>query len=141
MDGQTQARLKQLPKVDALLSDGACQSLIDLHGRPLVVDAIRDILAEIRMELRDNHAATLPDAHTIIQRAEDHLNRHARTSLRRVVNATGIVLHTNLGRAPLADEALQAIREVGEGYSNLEYDTTAGARGSWLASGTSGRIS
>jgi len=60
----------------------------------------------------------------------DELDARLRPSLRRVLNATGVVVHTNLGRAPLADAALERVRELGAGYSNLEFDLKAGSRGS-----------
>jgi L-seryl-tRNA(Ser) seleniumtransferase len=109
-------RLRDLPSVDELAR---------AVGDPLAVDAARAVLSRAREEIR---AGFEPGDLAARVEAEIALLRGPR--LRRALNATGIVVHTNLGRAPLADAALDRIREVGGGYSNLEYDVTAGTRGS-----------
>jgi L-seryl-tRNA(Ser) seleniumtransferase len=91
----------------------------------LVVAAVRAALAHARQLVRDGGNAWVSD-----QAVMDHVQRLSRPSLQRVINATGVVLHTNLGRAPLAKEALRAALEVGGGYSNLEFDLAGGQRGS-----------
>ncbi len=112
--------LRQLPSVDALLAEAS--ELVTRYGRPATVEAIRAALAEAR-------AAGEPwPAEHLLARAAELLGRPP--SLRPVLNATGVIVHTNLGRAPLAAHALERARAVAAGYANLEYDLAAGARGS-----------
>jgi L-seryl-tRNA(Ser) seleniumtransferase len=87
--------------------------------------AARTVLEQAREEIRAG-----ADPGDLQARLRDELARARQTRLRRVLNATGVIVHTNLGRAPLAEEALARVAEVARGYSNLEYDLTAGARGS-----------
>src|SRR6185312_16380271 len=112
--------LRHLPSVDALLADAA--ELVATYGRPATVDALRAALAEARA------AGEARPGERLLARAEELLGRPP--SLRPALNATGVIVHTNLGRAPLAAHALERARAVGSGYSNLEYDLNAGARGS-----------
>jgi L-seryl-tRNA(Ser) seleniumtransferase len=92
---------------------------------PLAVEAARRVLAQAREEIR---AGAEPGDLDVRLSAE--LAGARRPRLRRVINATGVIVHTNLGRAPLASEAIARVEEVARGYSNLEYDLTAGSRGS-----------
>ncbi|HKY96235.1 MAG TPA: L-seryl-tRNA(Sec) selenium transferase [Gemmatimonadaceae bacterium] len=115
---------RALPSVSSLLETAEVQSLIDRHPRALVVDAIRDAIAAAR---DSGTALSHSDWHSRISEA---LVRRQTRSLVGVINATGVVLHTNLGRAPLAAAAVEAIREIASGYTNLEYDLTEGTRGS-----------
>jgi L-seryl-tRNA(Ser) seleniumtransferase len=118
-------RLRDLPSVDKLLAEPSLRALADEHGRELVVRAARAALARAREEITAGfEAADLP------ARVVEDLDRLVAPRLRRVVNATGVVVHTNLGRAPLAPEALARVEEVARGYSNLEYDLGPGRRGS-----------
>jgi L-seryl-tRNA(Ser) seleniumtransferase len=117
--------LRELPSVDELAGRKELEALVDRHGRPLVVASARAALARAREEVR----AGFP-AGDLVERTAEELAARLRPSLRRVLNATGVVVHTNLGRAPLADAALERVREIGAGYSNLEYDVEAGTRGS-----------
>jgi L-seryl-tRNA(Ser) seleniumtransferase len=114
-------RLRDLPSVDELARS---ERLADFP-RVLVVDAGRFVLARAREEIQSGH-----EPGDLVQRVLEELARVAGPRLRRVLNATGVVLHTNLGRAPLAAEALARIHEIGGGYSSLEYDLVEGARGS-----------
>ena len=109
-------KLRDLPSVDEL-----ARGLDD----PLAVDAARRVLEQAREEIR---AGAEPGDLTLRLGAELASSRRPR--LRRVINATGVIVHTNLGRAPLAAEAIARVVEVARGYSNLEYDLSAGARGS-----------
>jgi L-seryl-tRNA(Ser) seleniumtransferase len=113
--------LRELPSVDELLRD---PSLAD-EPRPLLVEAARDALARAREEIR---AGVAPG--DLVERVRAELETRRDPRLRRVINATGVIVHTNLGRAPLAAAALDRVREAGRGFSNLEYDLRAGARGS-----------
>src|SRR5579875_771259 len=122
------AALRALPSVDRLLRHPLLSAL---PPTPLRVEAARQALEAARAAIQAGAAP--PSAEAL---AREVLARYAaldQPSLRPVINATGVIIHTNLGRAPLSDEALAAMRAVAEGYSNLEYDLDAGARGSRLA--------
>ena len=114
-------RLRDLPSVDRLLADERLAGA----PRPLAVAAVRSALEQAREDIRAGRDPGDP-----VERALGLLAEVRRPSLRRVINATGVLVHTNLGRAPLAPEALVRAAEIGAGYSNLEYDVAAGARGS-----------
>lgn len=121
----TDAR-RRLPAVGVLLERAAVRTLGERAPRDLVADAVRRVIDAARV---NPAAAPADDAAwdtAIVQEVDRALVR----SLRPVINATGVVLHTNLGRAPLAAQALAAVRDVAAGYSNLEYDLSAGTRGS-----------
>ncbi len=118
-------RLRALPSVDELAGRPELVPLAEMHGRSLVVEAARRALGRARAEIRAGYEPADP-----VELARAELEALLRPRLRRVLNATGVVIHTNLGRAPLAAEALARVQEVGSGYSNLEYDLDAGARGS-----------
>ncbi len=118
-------RLRDLPSVDRLLADERLGALADEHGHELVLTAARVALARAREEIRAGFEQEDLPARAIVE-----LDRLLAPRLRRVINGTGVVVHTNLGRAPLSEYALDRVREVGRGYSNLEYDLDAGARGS-----------
>ena len=92
---------------------------------PLAVEAARIVLARAREEIK---AGSRPG--DLAERLQEEIGRARAPHLRRVVNATGVIVHTNLGRAPLAEVALDRIRDIARGYSNLEYDVAAGGRGS-----------
>jgi L-seryl-tRNA(Ser) seleniumtransferase len=109
-------RLRDLPSVDEL-----ARAVDD----PLAVDSARAVLTRAREEIRAGF-----DPGDLEDRVRLELAAARRPSLRRTLNATGVLVHTNLGRAPLAEVALERVKEVGRGYSNLEYDLTAGVRGS-----------
>jgi L-seryl-tRNA(Ser) seleniumtransferase len=117
---------RALPSVNTLLEHEEIRELIDSAPRTLVVDAVRRAVAAARDGT--DSAPDTGEAWAVAVRAE--LGRAQRPSLRPVINATGVVLHTNLGRAPLARPAIDAMVAVSTGYSNLEYDLDAGARGS-----------
>ena len=117
--------LRALPSVDRLLREERVVALEADYPRALIVAAARESLDDARRRLVAGDEA--PDLPGLV---EQHLAGAARPTLRRAINATGVVIHTNLGRAPLSADALAAMREVGGGYSNLEYDLDAGARGS-----------
>jgi len=120
--------LRQLPSVDRLLREPASEQLAGRYSHELVVQALRDAMGDARAAMRAG--APLPDADAILRAAGALLERSLRPSLRPAINATGVIIHTNLGRAPLSEDALQAIREVAIGYSNLEYRLEEGVRGS-----------
>jgi L-seryl-tRNA(Ser) seleniumtransferase len=114
-----------LPSVNLLLETSAVHSLLEHHPREIVLDAVRSAINAARDagQFRRTEEEWID---SIVAAVRDI----TRPSLRRVINATGVVLHTNLGRAPLADVAIRAIEEVAQGFSNLEYDIEKGQRGS-----------
>jgi L-seryl-tRNA(Ser) seleniumtransferase len=127
------ALLRKIPSVDELLGRPLLTGLSQRAGRALVLDATRHVLAAVRTELAEAGALETFLEHASIDGLERRIVREVEAwltpSLRPVINATGVVLHTNLGRAPISMEALDRVREAAAGYSNLEYDLAAGARG------------
>ena len=122
------ARLITLPSVDSLLNLSRIQNLVSLFGRQAVVSNLRDILAKIRQELREN-ANIIIDELSIVSACEKQINITQRSSIYAMFNLTGTVLHTNLGRALLPDEAINAIVTAMRFPCNLEYDIETGGRG------------
>ena len=123
---------RKLPSVDELLHSPALASIIAADGQAAVTDAARAVLTRLRAEI----AAARLDAAAVdlaLSGISDAVMRQVRQSLsyslRPVINATGVILHTNLGRAPLAASALEHIAEASSGYSNLEFDVETGERG------------
>jgi L-seryl-tRNA(Ser) seleniumtransferase len=114
-----------LPSVNLLLETSAVHSLLEHHPRQIVLDAVRSAI---------NAARTAGQFHRTEEEWIDSIvaavRDSTRPSLRRVINATGVVIHTNLGRAPLSRDALESMQRVGAGYSNLEIDIESGQRGS-----------
>ncbi len=122
---------KNIPAVDSLMNTATAQNLSALYGRDLLLQALRETLEDRRAEVQSGQS--VPDTASILARTETTLQRWLEPSLKPVINATGIILHTNLGRAPLSEETLQAMRDAAAGYSNLEFDLSAGKRGKrWL---------
>ena len=122
---------RSIPSIDALLAAEEFVGLVGDYGHERVVAAARRVLDGVRGAIAAGDVRRgLSETASYVADVADVLERDAVPSLREVVNATGVVLHTNLGRAPLADVAAQAMAAVARGYSNLEYDIDAGARGS-----------
>jgi L-seryl-tRNA(Ser) seleniumtransferase len=122
--------LRNLPSIDKLLKTEAANTLIAQFGRPLVLDAFRSILDAARTAFRQTQQ--IPSEQDIFKQAETLLQAWTAPTLRPVINASGVIVHTNLGRAPLSKTAIQAATDVALGYSNLEYDLDKGRRGSRL---------
>lgn len=122
-----------LPSVDDLLQDSAVASLVEAQGQPATVEAIRVVLARVREEITTGHLHNEEAVQLAISGLPGGIARQLDSamqfSLKPVINATGVILHTNLGRAPLAASALKRIAEVAGSYSNLEFDIPAGERG------------
>ncbi|MBT9584789.1 L-seryl-tRNA(Sec) selenium transferase [bacterium] len=116
------SKLQQLPSIDRLLSSAAAQQWLDHFPRPQIVDCLRRAVQEARQQ----GGGLEPD---ILVRAEQILSGLFQPSLVPVINATGILLHTNLGRSPLSPRALQQVQLLCQGYSNLELDLESGQRG------------
>ncbi len=117
-----------LPPVDRLLKSPALAALVTAHGRAPVVEAVRAALENLRAEISAGGSPDVSDA-SVAALAAAVLERAMTPTLRPVFNLTGTVLHTNLGRAPLPQEALDAIASVARGASSLEYDLATGKRG------------
>ncbi len=126
-DTEKNRLLRQLPSVDEVLASDAGRRLEARHGRTLLTRAARRAVAEARRRLLSGEQKIPAVGQAALEEA---LAEEARPGLRRVINATGVVLHTNLGRAPLAEAAVERLREVAERYCNLEYDIATGERGS-----------
>jgi L-seryl-tRNA(Ser) seleniumtransferase len=123
-----QSDLSSLPSVDALLNEPGVLDLVAANGRPLVVDAIRATLDQVRQAMLAGQAR--PGDADLLSGVARLLAQWTGPTLRPAINATGVVIHTNLGRVPLCDDAIRAMEAVARGYSNLEYDLEAGQRGS-----------
>lgn len=122
--------LRALPSVEQLLQSGQAADLMARYGRPLTVAAVRAALQQTRAAAAQS--APLPDRAHLLAQASALLATWTNPSLLPVINATGVILHTNLGRAPLSAAALAAIEATGRGYSTLEFDLASGKRGSRL---------
>jgi len=121
-------KLRALPAVEKLLGAEPLVAALASLPRTVVIAAVREELAAVRARLRRGGEAA-PDAAEIATAAAARARRAAKPQLVRVLNATGIVLHTNLGRAPLAEAARRAVNDVAAGYCSLEYDLETGKRG------------
>src|SRR6202050_4671138 len=123
---------RKLPSVNEVIAAAALSSLAASYGRDSTVDAVRVVLARLREEitsgLLEENALDLALS-GLASAVEKQLRQSLSYSLRPVINATGVILHTNLGRAPLGDAALEHIRETAASYSNLEFDLESGERG------------
>ena len=123
--------LQKLPSLDALLQEKRSDSMISRYGRKLTTYAIRASLESYREAIKKG--ANSPENGSIIEHAESLIFTWLKPSLVPVINASGIILHTNLGRAPLSEETITAMQMVSSSYSTLEYDLTEGKRGKrWM---------
>jgi L-seryl-tRNA(Ser) seleniumtransferase len=133
MDDQRKIFLRNLPKIDEVILLLEKSGIYDWAAREIVIEACRNVVQNLRETIIEAKEKDLPkfslDAASVAGDVERLIKGFYRYHLVRVVNATGVILHTNLGRAPLCPEALQRILEVGKGYSNLEFDLAAGERG------------
>ena len=123
--------LRQIPSVDELLAQPRLAALIERVDRELLVEITRTVLADLRGRITGEGTATAIalDSSALEERIASMVERVLASSLEPVINATGVILHTNLGRAPLSGAAVEEIRRCATSYSNLEYDLEAGARG------------
>lgn len=121
---------RQIPSLDYLLETPTSQQLIKQSSRTFVRDCLRQVLEQLRSEISQEKLPLTTDIVVLIaEKLQQLWQQRQKLSLRPVINATGTLLHTNLGRAPLAEEALQEIMVIASGYSNLEYDLNKGGRG------------
>lgn len=125
--------LAKIPQVEQLLQEDKLQTLQRRLPRQVVVDGVRSTLQRLRKQILSSEEAWFPEDYLqrgqIVQRVIDELEQMLRPSLHRVINATGVVVHTNLGRSPLAREAGEQIGDIASSYSNLEIDEGSGSRG------------
>ena len=122
--------LRNLPAIEQLLQ--ASGDLIAAYGRPLTLDALRTTLDDVRARFKQDPELALPSQAEILSLAESRLISWTKPTLIPVINATGVIIHTNLGRAPLSKATIAAMQVAAQGYSNLEYDLDKGKRGSRL---------
>jgi len=125
--------LRKIPSVDDILSRPKMMDLLKIHARHVVVEAVRKGLGRLREEIL--HREELPELgdnlfENLYSLFQKEIDLQVQPRLRRVINATGVVIHTNLGRAPLHPSAIEHLIEVSKAYSNLEYDLDRGERGS-----------
>lgn len=129
-----QQALRKIPSVEDILSRQEMSELLKVHPRTVVLEAVRRGLRQLREKILKGGESFLADEalfsfETLFPRFKKEIDLQAQPKLRRVINATGIVIHTNLGRAPLHPLALKQMVEVAKAYSNLEYDLVRGERG------------
>ncbi len=124
--------LRDLPSVDELLQTKTAAELIARFGRPLTLSAIRETLDKIRVRFSSGSITVLPLHDLVLAQTDVLLGEWIKPTLLPVINASGVILHTNLGRAPLSDATIRAMDMVSRGYSTLEYDLQKGVRGSRL---------
>ena len=123
--------LSRLPSVDRLLAHPQAQTLATSFGHALTVDALREALDDARQTIRAGGDA--PEADALVGAAGARLHEWTTPGPHPVINATGVIIHTNLGRAPLSTKALEAMWDAAWGYSDLEYDLASGERGHRMA--------
>lgn len=126
---QMKALLRELPSIDRLLRLPVVIELVDEYGRSLILEALRHTIEATRADIL-NGATYVPMNAMLAQTAREWLESLLAPTLHPVINATGVIIHTNLGRAPLSEAALHAVQAVGHSYSTLEYDLAQGERGS-----------
>jgi L-seryl-tRNA(Ser) seleniumtransferase len=119
--------LQKLPSLDSLLKQNRSETLISRYGRELTVNALRISLESFRDSIKNG--ASSPTHDSIFEQAENLITSWLKPSLVPIINASGIILHTNLGRAPLSEETIAAMQMVSSSYSTLEYDLPEGKRG------------
>jgi len=120
--------LRQLPSIDQFINTEAMTGCISRYGRPLTIESIRLVLNKIRSQYTPGDS--IPSEIDLTSMIVEQLETWTALTLREVINATGVIIHTNLGRAPISDSALQAIKETARAYSSLEFDIEKGQRGS-----------
>jgi len=120
--------LRQLPSIEQILQIPQVGDWIECYGRSLTLSVLREVLEDVRQ--RFPKTRYVPNHAELLHEFEHRLLERTTPTLQEVINATGVIIHTNLGRAPLSQKALRAINETARGYANLEYDLESGRRGS-----------
>ena len=119
--------LRKLPSVEKILGSEEIQAEVDKYSRVLVTKAVQEVITTIRQQLLQSDAC--PSGEEITEKIKQHLAQEGLALLRPVLNGTGVILHTNFGRAPLSQEALASVVTSSQNYCNLEYDLFSGERG------------
>ena len=122
------SRFRAIPSVNDVLGQPEVAKLVERYSHEAVVELVREALSEARSAIKDGSEP--PSAAEVASAVRERADSAWRRWPRRAINATGVILHTNLGRAPLSRESLEAVEEAGSGYSELEFDLTLGKRGS-----------
>ncbi len=122
--------LRNLPKMDLLINDKEVKNLVDIFGRERVINELRETLDFYRKAILSEKKNSLPTIEEIKENVENKLKVKKESSIKTVINATGIVLHTNLGRSLLSENSIKAMVKVASAYNNLEYNLKKGKRGS-----------
>ena len=125
----TKNLLRQLPAIEKLLNTQEMADLQDTYARPLVTEALRAVVADIRADILSGNHTQLPEHTEYAERTRQKIEAKIGARMRPVVNATGTVTHTNLGRSLLSTAACEAIQQAAQNYVNLEYDIATGERG------------
>lgn len=133
MNNSVQLVLRQIPSVNKILQDSVMKSMIADYGEKLVKISINSVLGEIKSNILNGLVDNIPNYDDIVNQIKVEVNSKALPSLRKVINGTGIILHTNLGRASLPENVLNQMQRIASGYSNLEFDLETGKRGSRYA--------
>lgn len=124
-----QQLLRKLPKIDDLLRSSALEQLREEYPEQTIADGARQVIADLRAGIVNGSVDTLPDEDVLLDRITKRIRAAARPSMHTVINGTGIVLHTNLGRACMSEKAAQAAYDAACRYSTLEYNVATGSRG------------
>ena len=122
--------LREIPKIDELLMDEQLIFFMETTPRAVVVDAAREVIEEIRKDALAGTRTEVPKREAIVEEICRRITGKKKKNLKRLINGTGVVLHTTLGRARLCRGAVDSVLSVADSYSNLEYDVKKGARGS-----------
>lgn len=128
--GDRQELLRGIPKVDEMLQDERLLFFVGTAPRTLIVDALREVTEQVRKEILEGKRASAMSREELFEQVQFLVMQRQKRSLRRVINATGVALHTNLGRAGLSRKICESVAEAAFSYSNLEYDIKKGTRGS-----------
>jgi L-seryl-tRNA(Ser) seleniumtransferase len=128
-ENSVESLLRQIPSVDSLLNRAALRRLEARLGRPTLLAVTRDVLENLRVRIASGQPLTLPSPEALEEEISVAAQARAAYSLLPVINASGVILHTNLGRAPMARECVEHLAEVATQYSSLEYDLELGERG------------
>ena len=121
--------LRKIPKVDDFLKHEQWQHLLRKYSQDSAKDALRAVLDELRLNIKEKKVTAIPALEQIIEETNRRAAELSRPGLRKVINGTGVVIHTNLGRSLLAKPAIDALVSIASNYSNLEYDLKKGKRG------------
>ena len=122
--------LRRIPKIDEVLQDERLFFFTESTPRAVIVDSVREVIEELRRDILEGRRNQMETKETLMTEIVARIGGKKKRSLRRVINATGVVLHTNLGRANLSEKACESILDVARNYTNLEYDIKKGSRGS-----------